>query len=131
MLHKATSRINVVFIQNFNNMIQKIKKNAKSHMEAQRSHAEVKGRSDCRQCRKMEWTRNLRNNPHATMSPNFLKSDLNPEKSKQLFIQCQMGNSENTYMQVILVQRCRMYLYMYVVTIKEKEAINFKERIGE
>lgn len=73
----------------------------------------------------------LRNNPHAAMSPNFLKSDLNPEKSKQLFIQCQMGSSENTYMQVTLVQRCRMYLYMYIVTIKEKEAINLKERIGE
>lgn len=41
MLHRATSRINVAFIKNFNNTIQKTKKNAKSHMEAQRPHAAV------------------------------------------------------------------------------------------
>lgn len=46
MLHIATSRINVVFIKDFNNMIHKTNKNAKCHMEGQRPHAAVKDSMD-------------------------------------------------------------------------------------
>lgn len=46
MLHITTSRINVVFIKDFNNMTHKTKKNAKCHMEGQRLHAAVKDSMD-------------------------------------------------------------------------------------
>ena len=46
MLHIETSRINVVFLKDFNNVIHKTKKNDKRHMEGQRPHAAVKDSMD-------------------------------------------------------------------------------------